>query len=61
MCASHEITYKSLFIQTRGLSREELNSHLRTKRMFRHAHSHKMTTRGQIVDDISIRERPAEA
>lgn len=60
MCVSHETIYKSLFIQTRGLFREELKKHLRTKRMFRHAQSHKVTTRGQIVDAISIRERPAE-
>lgn len=57
---SHETIYKSLFIQTRGLFRAELKKHLRTKRMFRHAKSHKVATRGQIVDAISIRERPAE-
>jgi IS30 family transposase len=28
--------------------------------MFRHAKSHKVSARGQIVDAISIRERPAE-
>ena len=60
MCVSHETIYKSLFIQTRGLFREELKKHLRTKRMFRHAKSHKVSARGQIVDAISIRERPAE-
>ena len=60
MSVSHETIYKSLFIQTRGLFREELKKHLRTKRMFRHAKSHRVSTRGQIVDAISIRERPAE-
>jgi IS30 family transposase len=60
MIVSHETTYKSLFIQTRGLFREELKKHLRTKRMFRHAKSHRVSTRGQIMDAISIRERPAE-
>jgi IS30 family transposase len=60
MCVSHETIYKSLFIQTRGLFREELKKHLRTKRTFRHAKSHKVSTRGQILDAISIRERPAE-
>lgn len=60
MCVSHETIYKSLFIQTRGLFREEIKKHLRTKRMFRHAKSHKVSARGQIVDAISIRERPAE-
>lgn len=60
MYVSHETIYKSLFIQTRGLFREELKKHLRTKRMFRHAKSHHVATRGQIVDAVSIRERPAE-
>lgn len=60
MCVSPETIYKSLFIQTRGLLREELKKHLRTKRMFRHAKSHRSGSRGQIVDAISIRERPAE-
>ncbi len=60
MCVSHETIYKSLFIQTRGLFREELKKHLRTKRMFRHAKSHHVSTRGQIVDAISIRDRPPE-
>lgn len=60
MHVSHETIYKSLFIQTRGLFRKELKKHLRTKRMFRHAKSHKVASRGQILDAISIRERPAE-
>ena len=60
MSVSHETIYKSLFIQTRGLFREELKKHLRTKRMFRHAKTHRVSTRGQIADAISIRERPAE-
>jgi len=37
MQVSHETIYKSLFIQTRGLFREELRKHLRTKRKFRHS------------------------
>lgn len=60
MYVSHETIYKSLFIQTRALFRAELKKHLRTKRMFRHAKSHKAGTRGQILDAISIRDRPAE-
>ena len=28
--------------------------------MFRHAKTHRLSTRGQIADAISIRERPAE-
>jgi IS30 family transposase len=59
---SHETIYRSLFIQARGALKEELVKHLRSKRRIRrsrHAsvHGH---SRGQIVDAISIRERPAE-
>ena len=60
MCVSHETIYKSLFIQARGVLREELKKHLRSKRMFRRAKSYRSRPRGQIVDAISIRERPAE-
>jgi IS30 family transposase len=60
MYVSHETIYKSLFIQTRALFREELKKHLRTKRMFRHAKNHKIGSRGQILEAISIRDRPAE-
>jgi len=60
---SHETIYRSLFIQARGALKQELVQHLRSKRRIRgsrHAsvHGH---SRGQIVDAISIRERPAEA
>lgn len=55
---SHETIYKSLYIQTRGLLRKELRNHLRTKRKFRHAKTHRSATRGQIVGGISISERP---
>ena len=57
---SHETIYKSLFIQTRGVLREELKKHLRTKRMFRRSKNHQAATRGQIAGAISIRDRPAE-
>lgn len=57
---SHETIYKSLFIQTRGLFRKELRNHLRTKRKFRHSKQHRPGTRGQIVDAVSISDRPPE-
>jgi IS30 family transposase len=60
MCVSHETIYKSLFIQIRGVLRQELKKHLRTKGMFRHAKSHRVAGRGNIVDAISIRERSAK-
>lgn len=57
---SHETIYKSLFIQTRGLFRKELRSHLRTKRKFRHSKHHRAGTRSSIVDAVPISERPPE-
>ena len=60
---SHETIYRSLFIQARGALKQELVRHLRSQRRIRRSrhssvHGH---SRGQIVDAISIRERPAEA
>ncbi|WP_176026293.1 IS30 family transposase [Robbsia andropogonis] len=60
MSISHETIYKSLFIQTRGVLREELKKHLRMKRMFRRARNHQTPSRGNIQGAVSIRERPAE-
>ena len=61
MQISHETIYRSLFIQTRGVLKKELMAHLRTARQMRQAKGG--TTKrglGQIVDTVSIRERPAE-
>lgn len=62
MRISHETIYKSLFIQSRGLLKKELCSHLRSGRMMRRPKNAKIDRipRGQIIDAISIRERPAE-
>ncbi len=62
MQISHETIYRSLFIQARGVLKKELQGHLRTRRTLRrsrHATLRKQS-RGQIVDAISIRDRPAE-
>jgi len=62
MQISHETIYRSLFIQTRGVLKKELMAHLRTMRQMRQAKGG--TTKsglGQIVDTVSIRERPADA
>lgn len=59
MYVSHETIYKSLFVQTRGLFRKQLRNHLRSKRKFRHAKGHKPGSGQQIVEGVSIRERPA--
>ena len=62
MRVSHETIYRSLFIQARGVLKKELIQHLRTKRRIRRSRHSRVggQSRGQIVDAISIRERPAE-
>jgi IS30 family transposase len=62
-CVSHETIYCSLFIQARGVLKKELMEHLRTKRCMRRSRHATVSgqSRGQIVDALSIRERPAEA
>jgi len=62
MRVSHETIYRSLFIQARGVLKKELMDHLRSKRRMRRSRhaSASGQSRGQIVDAISIRERPAD-
>jgi IS30 family transposase len=63
MRVSHETIYRSLFLQARGVLKKELMEHLRSKRCMRRSRhsSEQGQSRGQIVEAISIRERPAEA
>jgi len=62
MRVSHETIYRSLFIQARGVLKRELIGHLRSGRLMRRAKNANTAgqARGQIIDAISIRERPAE-
>lgn len=62
MRVSHETIYRGLFIQACGALKRELISHLRSRRMMRRGKTATTTgqPRGQIVDAVSIRERPAE-
>ena len=62
MRVSHETLYRSLFIQARGVLKKELIQHLRSKRFIRRSVHARAGGKfhGQIVDAISIRERPAE-
>src|SRR5438445_8315919 len=62
MRVSHETIYRSLLIQARGVLKKELLGHLRSKRRIRRSQHSRVfrDSRGQIVDAISIRERPAE-
>ncbi len=58
---SHETIYRSLFIQARGVLKKELLQYLRTRRTMRrpkHANL-KEYGPGQILNMVSIRERPA--
>jgi IS30 family transposase len=62
MRVSHETIYRSLFIQARGVLKKELVGHLRSRRMMRRSKNASTDgrPRGQIVDGVSIRERPAD-
>lgn len=60
---SHETIYRTLYVQTRGALKKELQLYLRTKRAVRrskHA-SLKRQGLGTITNTISISERPATA
>jgi IS30 family transposase len=59
---SHETIYRSLFIQARGVLKKELIGHLRSKRLIRRSRNSSKSghAQGQIIEAISIRERPAE-
>ena len=58
---SHETIYRSLFIQARGALKKELLEHLRRTRGMRRSrhYTQKTAIHGQIVDAVSISERPA--
>ncbi|OZB05174.1 MAG: IS30 family transposase [Idiomarina sp. 34-48-12] len=60
MHVSHETIYKTLFIQTRGALKKELQRCLRTKRAVRRSRtaSTKGKGLGQIPEAVSISERP---
>lgn len=62
MRVSHETIYRSLFIQARGVLKKELVKHLRSRRMMRRSAqaTTKNQPRGQIIDAVSIRQRPPE-
>lgn len=58
---SHETIYSSLFIQARGYS-EKMMGHLRSERRMRRSKcaSIEGAPVGQIIEVISIRDRPAD-
>ena len=57
---SHETIYRSLYIQARGVLKQELMAHLRSDRRFRRSRhaTQKRGAKGTIVDAVSISERP---
>jgi IS30 family transposase len=59
---SPETIYRSLFVQARGVLKQELTAHLRSQRTHRRAQAAagRPSRRGQIVDAVSIAERPPE-
>jgi IS30 family transposase len=59
---SHETIYRSLFVQARGALKKELIGHLRSKRRIRRSRhaTDRGNGRGEIIDAVSIRQRPAE-
>jgi len=59
---SHETIYRSLFIQTRGVLKKELQAHLRSSRSIRRSRhaTLKRSGLGRFNDAISIRDRPAD-
>jgi IS30 family transposase len=60
MRVSHETIYRSLYVQARGALKRELTAHLRTRRPLRRSKRATKAgqTRGQIVDAVSIADRP---
>ena len=58
---SHEIIYRSLYVQARGALKKELIQHLRTQRTMRRSRHGNSSGegQGQIKDMISISARPA--
>jgi IS30 family transposase len=62
MRVSHETIYLTLFIQARGALKRELLAHLRRSRSIRRPRSARRNRgQGQILDAVSIRERPPQA
>ena len=58
---SHEIIYRSLYVQARGALKKELIRHLRTRRSIRQSRHGNSSGegQGQIKDMVRISERPA--
>jgi IS30 family transposase len=62
MQVSHETIYRTLFLQTRDALKKDLLKNLRTGRKMRQSKQFntKGVPRGQIIDGVSIHERPKD-
>ena len=60
MRVSHETIYRSLFVQARGVLKQELLGHLRQAGLMRRGRKARAVSRHSIVDGVSICERPPE-
>ena len=62
MTISRETICRSLSVQARGVLKKELLAHLRSRRIMRRGRTSTPAgqTRGQIIDAVSIRDRPPE-
>lgn len=62
-CVSHETIYRTLYIQTRGALKKELQLHLRSKRAIRRSKNASLKRQGlgTITNTVNISERPASA
>ncbi|MFL5616143.1 MAG: IS30 family transposase [Gemmatimonadaceae bacterium] len=61
MRVSHETIYRTLYVQARGVLKKQLMAHLRRQRTMRRARAGMASRpggRAQIVDAVSISERP---
>lgn len=60
MHISHETIYRTLYVQARGALKKELIAHLRRRRPMRRSRRYSTAgqPRGQIIDAVSITERP---
>ena len=60
---SHETIYRTLYIQSHGVLKKELLSHLRRTRVMRRSrhHTQKSDNHGRIVGAVSFGERPGTA
>ena len=63
MQLSHETIYRALYVQARGALKRELLAHLRQRHRHRRPRASVHATRGpgQLVDTVSIAERPPSA